>query len=146
MTPENQSWPPPPQQPFGSYAPDPNAIPPRHGCFTAWLIVALIAQVLTLLLNSLGYNLIHRGLPSFTPLIAGLLVLGGLLHIACIVALFQWRRWGFYGIVVITVLICVLNIMVGVSIGGSLSSLVGVGILYGVLNIGGPNSAWRHLK
>ncbi len=145
MAPENQTWPPPPQQPLG-YTPDPNTAPTRHGCFTAWLVVALIAQVLTLFVNSLGYNLVHRGMPSFTPLIAGLLVLGGLLHITCIVALFQWRRWGFYGIVIITVLVCVLNIKAGVGTGGSLSGLVGLAVLYGVLNIGGQYSAWRHLK
>ena len=143
---DDQSWPPPPtnyQDPSGgSGAP---FLPVRHGCLTAWLIFALIAHSITILIYSLMYQTIHLRMPSVTPLVAGLLVAGGVASITCVLALFQWRRWGFYGIAVITTLVFGLNLTIGVGAARSLSGLLGIALLYWVLKMGGQNSAWRFL-
>ena len=139
-------WPPPIGSPPDAYNTQLAGPPVRHGCLTAWLVFALIAQTLTIGINSLGYPFVHRTLPAFTPLAAGLLVLAGLGSIVCIVALFRWQRWGFYGIAIITVLVGVLNLSLGINPGRVLPGLLGIGILYWVLNMGGSRSAWRTMK
>ena len=139
-------WPPPIGSPSDPYNTQLAGPPVRHGCLTAWLIFGLIAQTATVGIYSLGYSFVHRTLPGFTPLAAGLLVLAGLGSIACLIGLFQWRRWGFYGIVVITILVCLVNFSLGIGLGRALPGLLGIGILYWVLNMGGSRSAWRNMK
>lgn len=139
-------WPPPIASPPDAYNAQAAGPPVRHGCLTTWLVFALIAQTLTIGINSLGYSFIHRALPTLTPLMAGLFVLASLGSIVCLIALFRWHRWGFYGLAAITVLVGVLNLSLGISSGRVLPGLVGIGILYWVLNMGGSRSAWRTMK
>ncbi len=139
-------WPPPIGSPPDAYNTQAAGLPARHGCLTAWLVFGLIAQTATVGIYSLGYPFVHRTLPGFTPLAAGLLVLAGLGSIVCLTALFQWRRWGFYGMAVITILVGAVNLSLGISPGRVLPGLLGIGILYWVLNMGGSRSAWRNMK
>ncbi len=149
MSNETPSWPPPPSN-FGGQPTGPgmygDGTPPRQGCLTAWLVLIIVANAFVIGIYSLGYAFIHKALPSFSPAIAGVFIVAGIVAIASALALFQWKRWGFYGIIGVTAVSFVLNLVTGVGIGRALGGLVGVAILYAVLNMGGMNSAWRHLK
>ena len=61
-------------------------------------------------------------------------------------ALWRWRRWGFYGFIGVAVIAFLNNLAVGVSPIHCLVGLIGIGVLFWVLNIGGENKAWPRLK
>ena len=148
MPDENQNLPQPSYQSyqFPVEPPESDGLPPRHGCLTAWLAVSLALHGFGVLLNCFAYPLIHRALPGFTPLVAGLLAAAGLGSVVCVAALFRWKRWGFYGLIVITLLSFVVNVAAGVSPARALAGLLGIGVLYWVLNMGGRESAWQFLE
>ena len=79
-------------------------------------------------------------------LLTVVLVLCALANIACAVALLRFMKWGFYGFVVTAVIALFVNLAIGLGVGQVAFGLVGVAILYGVLNIGGPEKAWPRLR
>ncbi|PAX52567.1 hypothetical protein [Brunnivagina elsteri] len=126
----------------------------RHGCLTAWLIFMIVANSLGLLgnayfaLNPKVYETtaVQQGLrtiPSFTFL---LLTCLSAFSIACAIALFKWKKWGFYGFLCVSVTAFVVNLSIGISLFQSLLGFVGVALLYGVLNIGEENKGWTQLE
>lgn len=110
---------------------------------TAVLIVFMVFAALSLLFNlSLG-SAIEESYPDAPTWAPFMLVLPNILMIVCLVAVFRWKRWGFYvGVVVATFF---LNLAIGLSLGSALFGFVGLAILYGVLQIGGQDSAWSQL-
>lgn len=117
----------------------------RHGAVTAVLIVFIVFAALSLLFNlSLG-STIEESYPDAPTWAPFMLVLLNILMIVCLVAVFRWKRWGFYVYVGVVVATFFLNLAIGLSLGSALFGFVGLAILYGVLQIGGQNSAWSQL-
>jgi hypothetical protein len=58
----------------------------------------------------------------------------------------MWKKWAFYGFAVTTVLALGVNLSVGLGIGRSLIGLVGIAVLYGVLQIGEQKKGWNQLE
>ena len=132
----------------------------RHGCLTAYLIFALIMNLVTVFrffsvsLHS-GQNLqqlptwafpAQNPLPFWASLLAATSVV---FHLVCLIALFRWRKWGFYGILMsfvlnFTLLAVFANIIIPVM--GAVFGSLGVATLYGVLQIGGDKSGWTQLE
>ncbi len=129
----------PPQLPVSS-------TPPRHGCLTAWLIFMIVANALTAIFTPFSTaRLAQMGLhPSL--ILTVILVVCALFNIACAVALLRFMKWGFYGFVATAVIALFVNLAIGLGIGQVAFGLVGIAILYGVLNIGGPEKAWPRLR
>lgn len=118
----------------------------RHGCLTAFLILMIIANSASALGYFLAGDVIQRsvpGIPAWSIPVLGIL---SLFNLACAVALFYWKRWGFYGFVVSSVTALVMNLYFGIDLVRSLSGLLGLVILYGVLQIGGQNKGWSQLE
>ena len=116
----------------------------RHGCLTAWLTLMIILNSiisLVYLASAAGASSAAR-LPTFALL---LLSLGGIANVACAIALFKWRKAGFYGFIGTSAVAFVVNLSIGLGIVPSLLGLGGVGMLYGVLQIGNEQSGWRQL-
>jgi hypothetical protein len=134
----------------------------RHGCLTTWLIFMLIADAL-LGLGNAGWALIsslmnsnpelsakiseagaaHPTEPIWVTACAGLAYI---LDIFFVVFIFRWKKWAFFGSVLMSLALFVLLIVGGSSIFGAAGSLLSPIILFGVLQIGGANSGWRRLK
>ena len=118
----------------------------RHGCLTAWLILVIIVNTLGSLVYFFDSSVVASTLPSSKtwaiPVIAAL----GVANVAFAIALFQWKRWGFYGLVLSTLIGFVVNITIGTSVVEALVNLVGLAILYGVLQIGDTNKGWPQLE
>jgi hypothetical protein len=70
----------------------------------------------------------------------------GIFNIICAIALFNWKKWGFYGFLASAVTAFIINISSGINLVTSLSGFIGIAVLYGVLNIGGENRAWTRLE
>lgn len=68
-----------------------------------------------------------------------------LFHIICLVAIFRWKKWGFWGAVAASVLSVVINIIIQGKFIENLNDLISIAILYGVLQIGGERKGWTQL-
>lgn len=120
----------------------------RHGCLTIWLLL-LVLWNLALILTYAGCNMAQwigdTGEPFgwYYPMMIGLAVLS----LICVSALFRWRKWGFWGLLIVSAFKLVLEVSVG---GGDFTVLAGIVVtmlvLLAVLNIGRENRGWPQLS
>ena len=87
---------------------------------------------------------------SPNPMSTGTLILLAVLGIANVlfaVLLLKWKKLGFWGFVLTAVASLIINISIGLSVGQSLIGLIGIGVLYGILQIKQDNvSTWENLE
>jgi hypothetical protein len=118
----------------------------RHGCLTAWLILTIAANALSAFTYLLGSGAIAQAFPNAPGWIFMLLGLFAVFNVVCAVALFQWKKWGFWGFCLSSVVAFVVNLSVGLGIATVLFGFVGVALLYAVLQIGNENKGWPQLE
>ncbi|WP_430412929.1 hypothetical protein [Kordia sp.] len=119
----------------------------RHGCVTAWLVFIIIANSLMALLYLLGGGMITENLPGVATSILVILGLLGVGNVIFAVLLLQWKKIGFWGFLGTSIVVLFINISIGLGIGQSLFGLVGVAILYGILQIKQNDvTAWENLE
>jgi hypothetical protein len=147
----------------------PETVKKRHGCVTVWLLLIILLNTLSSVTNfSLPFvrdkllpKLLEQ-LPQLPPdvdeqilkseealarvptwifMVSGTLALVAILSA---MALLAWKKVGFYGICVVAVTSMGLN-MVGGQFGGICFGLMGIIILYAILQLGTP-SAWSQLE
>ena len=118
----------------------------RHGCLTAYLVFMIIANSATALLYLFGSEAIRRNAPNMPGWAFPVLIVAGIFNLICAVALWRWKKWGFWGFVVSALVAFAVNLSIGVEPGFALLGLVGLGILYGVLHIGSEDKGWPQLE
>jgi hypothetical protein len=118
----------------------------RHGCLTAWLVLMIVGGIYGIYANLFNTALLKTAYPNAPAWCFTALALLGVVHIVCAVGLLMWKKWGFYGIAALSVVGVGINVMIGLNIGFALLGLVGVAILYGVLNIGDTDKGWPQLE
>jgi hypothetical protein len=118
----------------------------RHGCLTAWLVLMIIANSATALIYLFASGTIRQTFPDAPAGIFPLLAILGIFNVVCSIALFKWKKWGFYGFMVSSIVALIINLIIGLNIAQSLGGLIGVAILYGVLKIGKERAAWPRLE
>lgn len=118
----------------------------RHGCLTAYLIFMIIANSAAALSYVFNSEAIRQALPDMPGWAIPVLTVGCLFNLACAVALFRWKKWGFWGFVGSAIVVLALNLLIGLGIGTSLGGLLGIAILYGVLQIGDSKNGWTQLE
>ncbi|KAB0664032.1 hypothetical protein F6V25_14590 [Oryzomonas japonica] len=69
-----------------------------------------------------------------------------LFHIMSLVALFHWKKWGFYGAATACIISVILNITLSGKVTENLSGLLSIVILFCVLQIGGERKGWTQLE
>lgn len=117
----------------------------RHGCLLAYLIflIVVVAVVVIYYIASASSLQLTLGLPGW---IVPVLIILCLLEIVCAVALLRWKKWGFWGFCALAVVALIVNIASGLGIASSLTGLIGIALMYGVLNIGGKDDkGWPQL-
>jgi hypothetical protein len=60
--------------------------------------------------------------------------------------LFLWKKWGFYGLLVTAAISITVNLINGASVFHALLGLVGVVVLFILLNIGTQDNGWEQLE
>jgi hypothetical protein len=118
----------------------------RHGCLTAWLVLMIVGDSFSALMYLLGSGMIRKGLPNFPAWAMFALILFSVFNLVCAIALFQWRKWGFWGCCASSVVVLFVNLSIGIGTGQCLLGLVGVLILYAVLQIGAEDKGWSQLE
>ena len=84
--------------------------PDRGGCLNLWLGASVVFSILAIVLFlGLGEQLTRRGLGFF--LIFGIVAV--IVNLACIYGIYQWKRWGVYGLIGASLVSLVLNVIGG---------------------------------
>ncbi len=115
----------------------------RHGCLTAYLVVLIgfsLAALGFYLLRAIGRN----DSPVWESLIFAAVAL---FDVICLAAVFMWKKWGVWGLCSVQLIGFIVSIIQGELIIVSLINLViGLGLLFWVLHIGGENKGWPQLE
>ena len=124
---------------------------PTQGCVTLLLRFWIITSVASLLILPV-LDRIER-LPFFReefPNYEGWAIIpwgvGSVLVIVFSVALLARRMWGFIGLWVVGLASMAVNIALGVKFAHAVSGLIGLLILYWLLQVGGEKSGWSKLR
>lgn len=118
----------------------------RHGCVTAWLILMTVANALNALVTPLSAAVLQPTTPGFPVWVVWPIALLSILNVIFALALLSWKKWGFFGFVATSLIAFGLNLYAGGGVLLSVLGLLGVAILYGVLQIGGQDSVWSQLE
>lgn len=117
----------------------------RHGCLTAYLVLAIVLNSATALLYLFGAGAIKRSSPNIPDWAFPVLIVLVLFNLACAIALFRWKRWGFWGLVASAAVTLGVNLTIGLGLSSAVVGVLGVLLLYGVLHIGKDNKGWPQL-
>jgi hypothetical protein len=118
----------------------------RHGCLAVWLIAMMVMSVFGALVYFLAEGFLREAMPGASgPLLTGLGALA-VLNIGFAIALWNWKKWGFWGYCATSFSAFIINLLMGTGLGASLWGLMGVAILYSVLQIGGERRGWPQLE
>jgi hypothetical protein len=118
----------------------------RNGLVTAVLVLMIIANSVTALIYLLGSHTVKRGLPTPPEWIFTVLGVLCIINLVCVIALFKWKKWGFWGFLLISIVTIIINLSIGLGLGQSLLGLVGVILLYAVLQIGKERKGWSQME
>jgi hypothetical protein len=118
----------------------------RHGFLTALLVLMIIANSVIFLRYLYRIGSINQTLPNMTGWAIPVHIVLSLCNLVCLIALFHWKKWGFWGLCASSVVTLVVNLSVGVRISQALVGLGGVLMLYGVFHIGKENKGWPQLS
>lgn len=118
----------------------------RHGCLTIWLAFMLFSNSIGILTYIFANSTVRESYPNAPLWVFPMLTIGGILNIIFIIALFRWKKWGFWGSIVTYVISFGVNLLVGLNITQALFGLSGLAILFGVLQIGKEHKGWSQLE
>lgn len=118
----------------------------RHGCLTAYLLLMIFLFVIGAATYFFARESVVQNNPEIPPTLHPVFGVLNLLMAGCIVALWKWRKWGFWGFVVLGIAGGALNTVLSGSILQASMVPIGILILYGVLNIGRENRGWSQLE
>lgn len=122
--------------------------PQRHGCVTAWLAFIILANSVTALIYFFATEMITKNLPhEVSPSMIMLLGALGIANVVFAFLLLRWKKIGFWGFVASGIATFAINLSLELGIGQSILGLVGVAILYGILQMKqGNESTWQNLQ
>lgn len=134
--------------PFEEFDKSRPTIKQRHGCLSAWLTLMLIGNsfsVLTYLLAGENINtVLNISVSKQLVLLMAFLSAGNVLFS---VMLLRWKKIGFVGFVITSLVSVGINYSLGIGIFQSLLGLIGIAILFGVLQIPrNEKSGWQNLE
>lgn len=120
----------------------------RHGCVTAWLIFMIIANAAFAAIYLFAGDMVAENIPGgISNLMLFLLGLLAAANVVFAVLLLKWKRIGFYGFLATSVITIAVNLSIGLGVGQSIAGIIGVIILYGILQIKKDSvTAWDNME
>lgn len=120
----------------------------RHIIFTIWIAIAVISNLLAFA----GYGAALSG--DFDQLgitvsrnMAILLIVGAILNIVFVAMLFFWNKYGFWGILVMSLISFYFNYAIGIETSKLVLGLISPLLLYFILQFKAENeSGWNNLE
>ena len=115
----------------------------RHGCLTAWLIYLIIAYSISTFIHFFNTDAENK-ISENMHLTHGAL---GILGIVFSVMIFNWVKLGFYGVLIISIVLSLLQAMYGQGILSASFIFLCLLILFLLLQIKKANtSGWNNLE
>src|SRR5436190_21747036 len=106
-----------------------------------------IGNFATTLFYLLGREAIKRSSPQHIPDWAfPVLIAVCLFNLVCVIALFRWKKWGFWELVVSAAVALGVNVAIGLGPLAAIGGIVAVFPVYGLLQIGKENKGWSQLE
>lgn len=116
----------------------------RHILATIWLSIILAGNAVASPVYLIGNSELKKVLPQAPDIFWQICGVLGMVVVACCVALFMWKKWGFWVICMISTVVTVAELVMGFGFASFIGPAA-VLLLFGLLNLGGDNSAWKHL-
>ena len=113
----------------------------RGGCLTAYLLLGLILNPLSVLWFLLKMRGIQENLPPIARLAVPVLTFIGLVNIAFLLVIWKWKRWGCYGFCVSTFAVFLYNVIIGVSVVWTLLGLLPIVVIVILIR-----PIWHHFE
>jgi hypothetical protein len=110
----------------------------RHGCLTVFLFGMIAMEVVYGFINASS----NSGWSSWGEL---LFLIAWIMNLVFIIALFGWKKWGFWGICFVAVAKVLLGLMNGSGFF-AIFALTPAIVAYGVLQIGKDKKGWTQLE
>lgn len=120
----------------------------RHGCVTSWLVLMIIANSICSFAyffssEKIQYNL-GGDISTSTIMLLGVICVANIIFA---IMIFSWKKIGFWGFVITSLIAVIINLNIGLGIVQSISGLIGIAILYGILNMKKNNTTtWKGLE
>ena len=120
----------------------------RHGCVTAWLIYMIIANALSGLIYIIAGDKVKEAMQvDLTGINIVSMALLSFANVVFAVMLLKWQKMGFWGFVITSIAGVFVNLSIGLGVSQSILGLIGIGILYAILQIPKEKvSAWSELE
>jgi hypothetical protein len=118
----------------------------RLGCLTAWLVLMILANAFALVSVPLRFGSIKQLIPDAPDWMIWPTFFLPVLNIVFAIALLNWKKWGFFGVLGTSLVAFALNIYLGIGIPYAVAGFAGVAILFALLRIGGEQSGWSQLE
>lgn len=120
----------------------------RHGCVTAWLVIMIAANaIFSIAYLAAGEKVLIIVPQELRPLVAFILIIAGILNIYFASLLLSWKKSGFTGLTVMSVIMFFVNLYMGLGFLTSITGLAGIFIFYIILQITKNGiSAWEQLE
>ena len=115
----------------------------RHGCLTACLILMILGSVLTVLGN-LSAAILDAPIQIAPSWVYLTMAIGGILNMISFVAVFKWKKWGFWLFSITVLFVFCINLYAGANITVCLIGLSGVALFLGALFMGNK-TGWSQL-
>ncbi len=119
----------------------------RHGCVTAYLVFMIVINSLIALAYLFANQFVLEETAGSSPAMIYALGIIGIANVVFAVMLWKWKKIGFFGFIGTSLAAAALNIMMGVEISQIIMGLVGIAILYAILQIKQDGrSAWENME
>lgn len=112
---------------------------------SAWLWLMLFFNLAcAILLAAALTGLVHVTRTSVPLQIYGFA--GSIIQVGCVAAILKGRRWGWWGLLLVALITCLLNLVLRHPIAFAMAGLAGPAITFLVLKGGGRRAAWPRLR
>ncbi len=125
----------------------------RHGCLTFYLIFMIIINLYLvvaysgLLIVALFIDQNITTVPDVAIWLYPIQLIMAILSLVFTIAIFLWKKWGFYGIAVLSGMSLVISVALEFAVvWTSATVLISFALLYGALQVGQDNKAWPQLE
>ena len=127
-----------------------NVVKKRHGLLTIVLVIFIVVNIIVAISLFLTYFILSNNANANHKQILDIAILDGILSIVnvfLLILLTQWKKIGFWGLIFTSLTTFILNFSNGIEIMQDIYGLIGIAILFAVLQIKKDNvSAWENLK
>ena len=110
----------------------------RHMLVSLWLMLMMAGYLLSMLYMA---SMLFAGAGLLWSLLSAAACVAGA---GCVFALWQWKKWGFLGLAAVAITHATINLLAGAGFMAYFSGVIGMGVLYAVLQVGKP-TAWSQL-